>query len=93
MLNGDRFFYTHKEDGIKKERGLSKAERTQIQSRKLSDIMCDNMDIETINQKVFQSKSELMSCNQRRKLSLNVQTTGIYKETKNNKCDVIWMLC
>ena len=77
MLNGDRFFYTNKEDGIKKERGLSKPERTLIQSRKLSDIMCENMDIETINKNVFQSKSELMSCEQRTKLSLNIQTKGI----------------
>ena len=81
-MNGDRFFYTHKEDGIKKERGLSMAERTQIQSRKLSDIMCDNMDIETTNKNVFQSKSELMSCEQRTKLSLNVQTKGIYNGQK-----------
>ena len=77
LLNGDRFFFTHKEDGTKRERGLSKNERSQIQSRKLSDIMCDNMDIETINKKVFQSKSELMSCEQRTKLSLNIQTKGI----------------
>ena len=77
LLYGDRFFYTHKEDGIKKERGLSKAEQTKIQSRKLSDIMCENMDIETINKNVFQSKSELMSCEQRTKLSLNIQTKGI----------------
>ena len=77
LMTGDRFFFTHNEDGTKKERGLSKNERTQIQSRKLSDIMCDNMDIETINKKVFQSKSELMSCEQRTKLSLNIQTKGI----------------
>ena len=74
MLNGDRFFYTHKEDGIKKERGLSKAERTQIQSRKLSDIMCDNMDIESINQDIFRSKSKLIECTARTKLSLNGPT-------------------
>ena len=77
LLNGDRFFFTHKEDGTKKEKGLSKTERTQIQSRKLSDIMCDNMDIESINQDVFQSKSQLINCKQRTKLSLNFQ---------NNEC-------
>jgi len=77
LLYGDRFFYTHKEDGIKKERGLSKTQRTQIQSRKLSDIMCDNMDIESINKNVFQYKSELMSCSERKKLNLtNVQAKG-----------------
>ena len=74
MLNGDRFFYTHKEDGIKKERGLSKAERTQIQSRKLSDIMCDNMDIGAINRDIFQSKTKLMDCKAKTKLSLNGPT-------------------
>ena len=77
LLYGDRFFYTHKENGIKKERGLSKTQRTQIQSRKLSDIMCDNMDIESINKKVFQYKSELMSCSERKKLNLiTVQAKG-----------------
>ena len=89
LLYGDRFFYTHKEDGIKKERGLSKTQRTEIQSRKLSDIMCDNMDIESINKNVFQYKSELMSCSERKKLNLiNVQAKGTSKlnETIINSC-------
>merc|ERR1719481_1586505 len=74
LLNGDRFFFTHKEDGIKKEKGLSKSERRQIQSRKLSAILCDNMDIESINREVFQSKSKLMDCKAKTKLSLNGPT-------------------
>ena len=74
LLIGDRFFFTHKEDGNKKEKGLSLYEKTQIQSRKLSDIMCDNMDIESINRDVFQSKSKLMDCKAKTKLSLNGPT-------------------
>ena len=56
------------------EKGLFKTERTQIQSRKLSDIMCDNMDIESIKRDVFQSKSKLMDCRARTKLNLNGPT-------------------
>ena len=74
LLIGDRFFFSHKDDGDSKERGLSKAERTQIQSRKLSDIMCDNMDIGAINRDIFQSKTKLMDCKAKTKLSLNGPT-------------------
>jgi len=76
LIKGDRFFFTHKENGIKKEKGWSINERkvSQIHTRKLSDIMCDNMDFESIPQNIFQSKSDLMSCNEKTKLRLNSQT-------------------
>ena len=76
LIKGDRFFFTHKENGIKKEKGWSINERkvSQIHTRKLSDIMCDNMDLESIPRNIFQSKSDLMSCNENTKLRLNSQT-------------------
>ena len=71
LKRGDRFFFTHKESGqIRQERGWSKNERkeSQIQSRRLSDIMCDNMDIETIPEYVFKTDSGLMKCKEKSKL-------------------------
>ena len=71
LKRGDRFFFTHKENGqIRQERGWSKNERkeSQIQSRRLSDIMCDNMDIETIPEYVFKTDSGLMKCKEKSKL-------------------------
>ena len=70
LKRGDRFFFTHKENGqIRQERGWSKNERkeSQIQSRRLSDIMCDNMDIETIPEYVFNADSGLMNCKEKSK--------------------------
>ena len=71
LKRGDRFFFTHKENGqIRQERGWPKNERkgSQIQSRKLSDIMCDNMDVETIPEYVFKADSGLMKCKEKSKL-------------------------
>ena len=70
LKRGDRFFFTHNEDGLRKEKGWSKNERkeTQIQSRKLSDIMCDNIDTETIPEYVFKADSDLMKCKEKSKL-------------------------
>ena len=78
LIKGDRFFFTHKENGIRKERGWSMDEKkiSEIHSRKLSDIMCDNMDFESIPQNIFQSNSDMMSCNEKRKLRLS--RTGNY---------------
>ena len=71
-MKGDRFFFTHKESGLKKEKGWPMNERkdTKIHSRKLSDIMCDNLEFESIPENVFDSGSKLMPCNARTKLSL-----------------------
>ena len=67
LKRGDRFFFTHQEEGLRNERGWSKNERKQskIQSRKLSDIMCDNMDIETIPKNIFRPDSDLIKCEEK----------------------------
>ena len=74
LIKGDRFFFTHIENGIRKERGWSINERktSGIHSRKLSDIMCDNMDFEAIPKNIFQSHSDLMSCSDKTKLKLSL---------------------
>ena len=38
-----RFFFTHPNDGIYSERGLDSGEREYVQTRKLSNILCDNI--------------------------------------------------
>merc|ERR1719342_748256 len=70
LRSGDRFFFSHKEDGPRQDRGWSKHERkeSQIQSRKLSDIICDNIDLETIPEYVFKADSDLMKCKEKTKL-------------------------
>ena len=94
LIKGDRFFFTHKENGIKKEKGWSINERkaSQIHTRKLSDIMCDNMDLESIPRNIFQSKSDLMSCNENTKLRLNSQTDFVVPKPSqtNDFCQPGW---
>jgi len=70
LKRGDRFFFTHKETGLRKERGWSKSERkqSQIQLRKLSDIICDNIVVETIPKNVFKADSNLIKCQEKSKL-------------------------
>merc|ERR1712131_377930 len=73
LMEGDRFFFTHDENGSFNEKGISAEvrSRTGIQSRRMSDIMCDNMDIESIKENVFQSESDLLNCDDRIELDLS----------------------
>ena len=73
LMEGDRFFFTHDENGSNNEKGISAEvrSRTGIQSRRMSDIMCDNMDIESIKENVFQSESDLLNCDDRIELDLS----------------------
>ena len=38
-----RFFFTHPNDGSNSERGLSTEDREYVEARKLSNIICDNI--------------------------------------------------
>jgi hypothetical protein len=40
---GDRFFFTHPNDGRNSERGLDSRDREYVKARKLSNILCDNI--------------------------------------------------
>jgi len=83
LKRGDRFFFTHKENGLRKERGWSKDERkeSQIQSRKLSDIICDNIDIETVPKYVFQADTDLLKCKEKTKLIVGKEYASEVDET------------
>ena len=38
-----RFFFTHPNDGSNSEKGLDSVDREYVQARKLSNIICDNI--------------------------------------------------
>ena len=87
-----RFFFTHKESGLKMEKGWPMDERqnTKIHSRKLSDIICDNMEFESIPENIFDAGSKLMSCNARTKLSLSqIQHQDFQQTEKGTYCQAL----
>ena len=43
LKEGDRFFFSHPSNGSKNEKGLSTRLRTLVRNRKLSDILCNNI--------------------------------------------------
>ena len=43
LMAGDRFFFTHPSDGSSNERGLVSDLRNYVSNRKLSSILCDNI--------------------------------------------------
>jgi len=73
LKEGDRFFFTHENNGSKNEKGISVEvrSRTQVQSRRLSDVMCDNMEIDSIKEYVFKYESDMLNCNDRVELDLS----------------------
>jgi len=64
LMNGDRFFFTHPNDGSNNERGLDQADRDYVQARKLSNIICDNIPdgLSVINENVMDLRSPLVDC-------------------------------
>ena len=88
LKRGDRFFFTHKEDGLRKERGWSKNERksSQIQSRKLSDLICDNMEIESIRKNLFLTQSDLVKCEEKTKLIVSKHFDSGKKRVSKQCC-------
>ena len=48
LMVGDRFFFTHPNGGYQHEYGMPGSMKSMVRQRKLSDIICDNMDITTV---------------------------------------------
>ena len=48
LMSGDRFFFTHPSDGNSNEKGLPSDLRNYVSNRKLSNIICDNVQDESI---------------------------------------------
>ena len=71
LMEGDRFFFSHPSYGSAKQRGLWWYSRQEIQSRSLSDIICDNTDIEDIPLKAMQQTSPSMKCENARALDFD----------------------
>ena len=45
LMVGDRFFFTHPNGGYQHEYGMPGSMKSMVRQRKLSDIICDNMDV------------------------------------------------
>ena len=54
LMEGDRFFFAHPSEGVLKETGLKLNSLRTVQSRSLSDIICDNTDVQEVPQKAMQ---------------------------------------
>ena len=61
LMQGDRFFFAHPPEGDLNQRGLKLNSRRTVQSRSLSDIICDNTDVQRVPEKAMQP-SPSMSC-------------------------------
>ena len=48
LMVGDRFFFTHPNGGPHNEKGLPDSLKTMVRNRKLSDIICDNLELESV---------------------------------------------
>ena len=63
LMQGDRFFFAHPPEGDLDQRGLKLNSRRTVQSRSLSDIICDNTDVQDVPKKAMQpSALPVMSC-------------------------------
>ena len=54
LMRGDRFFFAHPSEGALKQQGLKLNSLLTVQSRSLSDIICDNTDVQEVPQKAMQ---------------------------------------
>ena len=64
---GDRFFFTSNEN----PHPFTSSQLNQIQRRRLSDIICDNTDLQSAHENVFDSTSNMISCDDKQELLLD----------------------
>ena len=48
LMVADRFFFTHSAGGHQHEQGLPAHIRAMVRQRKLADILCDNLEIQSV---------------------------------------------
>ncbi|XP_046846921.1 eosinophil peroxidase-like [Xenia sp. Carnegie-2017] len=65
LRQGDRFFYTNP-----LPEGFTDAQRKAIEARKLSDVICDNIDVISVQQKAFFAKGRKEVCDRTRRLNI-----------------------
>ena len=53
LMEGDRFFFTHRSEGTGGEKDLTPELRTYALNRTLTDIICDNIEIESSGLEYF----------------------------------------
>ena len=64
IMKGDRFFFTHKDGGVRDLKSM-------IRKRRLSDIMCDNIPIGELPYSVFNISSQTFPCSENNKLNFH----------------------
>ena len=72
IRDGDRFFFTHSQDGA--SRGLSPALKEMVRRRTLTDILCDNIPVEELHTSAFNVQSEKVNCSERNQLDFSTLT-------------------
>jgi len=80
-MDGDRFFYRH--TAGPEIRPLTGAMLEQIKQRRLSDIICENTDIQTLTDNVFIQPAPANSkveCSTHRKLDLEALASQLQAE-------------
>ena len=82
LRDGDRFFFTHKEDCNTSARGLSPVAKKMILERSLAAIMCDStIELNAIQERVFKRRSQdnpiIRACSQFPKLDFKALAAEI----------------
>ena len=72
-MSGDRFFFTHKNSGIQKEKGLPLEIKKTIRNRTLGDIICDNTDASETRRRVMEmsATNDIISCSKSNRLDFD----------------------
>ena len=71
LMVGDRFFFTHANNGNNHERGLADDVKVMLRQRKLFDVMGDNLNFESMRQNAFQWSTQLTHCDDRFHIDFN----------------------
>ena len=86
LVEGDRFFFAHPSEGAQKQRGLKSNSRRTIQSRSLSDIICDNTDLPDVPQRAMFHSSPSMNCADAMELDFDEIAADITGQQPGGEC-------
>ena len=72
MKDGDRYFFTHKEDADLATHPFTLEQMNNLMNRNLGDILCDNTNIRTVRDNVFLIGGMEVTCPTDSTLDLNL---------------------
>ena len=76
LKDGDRFFFTHQDNGSQNEKGLPANLKSMFRKRRMSDIICDNAGVTEVAGNSFRSDSDLQSCSNKNQLDISAFVEG-----------------